>query len=145
MKPVFQTKFGGPDAPAEEQGDCLRAALASALELDLEDVPDLTGKWEKSEGGDGTWWTAIHDWLRPMGLALYPVNVGSGPPTGIHIAAVESTMHPGEGHVVVAEHGNFVHDPNRRAPGIGKVEQWWAFVPIDSARVRRAMEDRADG
>ncbi|MCH6575571.1 MAG: hypothetical protein IH795_10285, partial [Bacteroidetes bacterium] len=43
--PVNQTKFGGSDAPIEEQGDCFRACLASILELALDEVFD-----DKSQG-----------------------------------------------------------------------------------------------
>lgn len=38
MKPVTQTRRGGPDAPPDERGDCFDACLASLLEVPIEDV-----------------------------------------------------------------------------------------------------------
>ncbi len=46
MKPVTQTKRGGPDVAPDERGDCFDACLASLLEVGIEDVPcPHTGDW----------------------------------------------------------------------------------------------------
>ncbi|KKL84801.1 hypothetical protein LCGC14_1961060, partial [marine sediment metagenome] len=41
MKPIYQTRFAGPDAPVAEQGNCFAACLASILECSLEEVDVL--------------------------------------------------------------------------------------------------------
>jgi hypothetical protein len=48
MKPVFQTRYG------EGRGNCFQAALASILDLELEEVPDFVSAyrddWSKMKG-----------------------------------------------------------------------------------------------
>jgi hypothetical protein len=58
MKPIYQTRFGGSEAPGEEQGNCFAACLASVFECALEDVPDFAGTIV-----DGRWFGIITEWL----------------------------------------------------------------------------------
>lgn len=55
MKPVFQTVLN------ERNGDCLSAAIASLLELDVKDVPHF-------DVLNGDFMTRVNDWLRLRGL-----------------------------------------------------------------------------
>ncbi|KKK63169.1 hypothetical protein LCGC14_2996950, partial [marine sediment metagenome] len=47
MIPVMQTRFGGPSASPEDQGNCFMACLCSLLHVRLETAPDLhmDGDW----------------------------------------------------------------------------------------------------
>ena len=133
MKPVFQTKFGGPDAPESEQGNCLAAALASVFEVGLDEVPDLTGHIN-----DGSWYHIILDWLAKRNLTLTVVKLESGHPMGIHLMPCLSTTLniPGDDHVVVIENGNTVHDPNPNAREHGRPIEYWVFAALDPARAK---------
>tara|TARA_Y100000310_G_scaffold42448_1_gene39742 strand:+ start:271 stop:690 length:420 start_codon:yes stop_codon:yes gene_type:complete len=130
MKPVFQTKFGGSEAPESEQGNCMAACLASIFELSLEDVPDFSGNI-----ANGVWYGILSNWLAKRNLALHFPALNSGAPPGIQIMEVKSTTlsNPDDGHVVVIENGNVVHDPNPRAKAVGERISYWTFVVIDPA------------
>lgn len=60
MIPVFQTKF------TVEDGDCMRACIASVLELPLDEIPNFT----EAEGGERNMWDLLSAWLYERGLAL---------------------------------------------------------------------------
>lgn len=57
MRPVEQRKLYRPDDHPDgpQRGDCLRACVASILEVEYEDVPDLEGYHQ-----------GLHDWLRTV-------------------------------------------------------------------------------
>ena len=131
MKPVLQTRFGGSDAPENEQGDCMRAAIASAFEIELAEVPDFAGQIN-----NGSWFLTLERWLANRNLALYVVPASSGHPMGFHLAATKSTTlaKESDGHVVVIGDGNVVHDPNPRSSRIGEREEYWAFVCLDPSK-----------
>lgn len=128
MKPVFQTKFGGSDAPESEQGNCIQAAIASLFELKLEQAPDFTGCIT-----NGKWFLIFESWLKERNLELVTAaKEGTIPPTNsYYLQAVKSTtLKEGDGHIVVCKNGQVVHDPNPRATTVGEFEELWLFVPI---------------
>lgn len=131
MKPVYQTQFGGSEAPASEQGNCLAACLASIFEYSLTDVPDF-GLYLN----DGTWYKVLQDWLRPRNLELIVITATGDHPTGIHILAVKSTTlkNPDDGHVVVVHGNTVIHDPNPHSKGVGEKEQYWVFSVLDPSK-----------
>ena len=130
MKPIFQTKFGGAEAPEEEQGNCMAACLASIFEVGLEEVPDFAGNI-----ANGKWFEIAQEWLAQRNLSLWCTEM-KYPPRGIHIRDVKSTTlaNPDDGHVVVCEDGNVVHDPNPRSKGVGATVGYWAFVVLDPSK-----------
>ena len=89
MKKVYQTKFGGKDAPDEEKGNCWQACVASILEIPLEDaMHDIHY--------DGpAWLERFNAWLRQYGLACIEFKVSPewewGRVTGTHIQLRKST------------------------------------------------------
>jgi hypothetical protein len=123
MKPVLQTQFAGTvDAPTDEIGNCYQAAIASVLELDLDDVPHFIAL-HKDE-----WWIETVKWMnaRGKGVAWIPIEDGldSGiRPIGYHLMNGKSPR--GDyGHEVVGLDGKVVHDPHPSGDGIESVVGW---------------------
>ena len=137
MRPIYQTKFGGSDKPEAEQGDCMRACIASIFEIGLEDAPDFAG----SINGGG-WFFRLQQWLHQRNLSLLmlpakPFDV----PAGYCMAAVKSLIlpNPDDGHMVVLKDGLLAHDPNLanagRMPDEYVVTEYWAFTCLDPSTV----------
>jgi hypothetical protein len=85
---------------ASGRGDCVRACIASVLELPIEEVPFLTN------------FVAFEPWLRKRGLRYswsWPGFVEDG---WTYIAGVPSLNHFGSWHVVVACNGRVIWDPS---------------------------------
>ena len=94
-------------------GDCLRACLASVLDLPKASVPHFLAN-------DATWYDDMQAWLRlrglsclclPLGLPMYNRALWAmlGPSlviAGVYIAGDESRRH-----AVVAQAGKVLHDP----------------------------------
>ena len=134
MKPIFQTKFGGSDAPEAEQGDCIRACLASIFEISLAEAPDFAG-----EINNGKWFLHLERWLaeRNLELIILPLAALAAPPLyAPYLEGRKSTTLsvPSDGHVVVCVNGTVVHDPNPKAQALGDTEEFWFFVCRNPAR-----------
>ena len=135
MEPVFQTKFGGSEAPESEQGNCYAACLASIFEVGLEDVPDFTGTIM-----GGGWFFVLQKWLKARNLSLLILDVGTkfiDLPAGYSIASVKShtLANPDDGHVVVLHNGQLVHDPQPKNAGMSwdeyEVTGYEVFTCVD--------------
>jgi len=133
MKPVYQTKFGGIKAPPEERGNCLQAALASILELPLEEC------FHSHDFSGSTWYEELNKWLSQYGLVMAGFDVSDNkdallPKLGFHLIDTKSTtLHDGESHVVVGYNGEVVHDPNPNASSIGEYLIFWVFHKLNPA------------
>ncbi len=139
MIPVFMTKFGGSEAPENEQGNCMAACLASLFEVELDDVPDLEGTIV-----NGKWFGILEAWLakRNLELSFYPVKNVVPPVQGYYMLGCKSTMlkNPDDGHMVIAQNGTVVHDPNPNAKTVGEQEDLWLFTPINISKCREEGE-----
>jgi hypothetical protein len=93
MKPVFQQH---PTATAEALGDCVRACVASILELPIDQVPHF-GQQRSTAPGEALWSQALRQWLRPRGMAIMVAEVLA--PDG-HFAAEGMQFH----HIRIGEH-----------------------------------------
>ncbi len=136
MKPIYQTKFGGVDAPEAEQGNCLAACLATIFGLGLEQVPDFTG-----EIVGGGWFFTLQRWLKARNLSILMLpSDAMDKPAGYSMAGVDSeTLGPDCGHMVVMKNGQLAHDPNPRAKRSAddyKVLEYWAFTCVDPSMNR---------
>jgi hypothetical protein len=102
------------------QGDCLRAAVASVLNLPLIAVPHfviLSG---------GEWHKGVRDWLRDRGLDFRLVYSA---PRGYAVAI--GPIRDGKGyHAVVERDGELAHDPNG-GKGLDKADAWLVIERID--------------
>jgi hypothetical protein len=134
MIPVYQTKFGSPQARPEEQGNCYAACVASIFELTLEDVPD------ESPARIVAFYKAWDAWFAERGLAPYYIKakLHTERVPGWSIGTVRSNMGAWN-HAVVCLDGRVVHDPNPNfGPDTYKAPMGYeAFVVINPAEVVR--------
>ena len=131
MIKVYQTKFRGIDAPAGERGNCWQAAVASVLELPLNEVPDIQQYDENME-----WFDKFREWLEQYGLGAIGLATGGNITLqGYHLIECKSTtLKNGELHVVVGLNGEVVHDPNPNVTTLGEVVDYIIFTLLDPAR-----------
>lgn len=124
MIPVDQTTFGVPG------GNCQSAALASILELPLEDVPHFASGDDHSAD---TMWANVAKWLELRGL--YPINFLwediACRPSAYYLLFGQSKDGP---HCVVAKGREIAHDPNPARSGLLTREQGVVLIPFDPVR-----------
>jgi hypothetical protein len=131
MRPVDQTRFGGPSAPPDEWGDCFAASVASILEIPLSEVPPGLGT---AEG----WEVECNAWLRRFGLAVVSFEWDTRwprewPPEAWHLLAGRSPRGDWD-HSTVGRKGQVVHDPHpSRAGLVGTLRHVTLFVAMDPA------------
>lgn len=146
MTPVSQTRFGGPDVPWEEQGNCHAAVLASIFDVPLSKVP------EPQRDDSGSHWSDAHiEWLADQGWGTYwhdltitdPVRLGDEfgidlsklGYTPIRYLSMGGRSPRGDfGHVVVydSEAQRIVHDPHPSGDGLLSVEDIQTFYRVAS-------------
>lgn len=119
LREVTQTILYDPDLNARGvYGNCLQAAMASALGLDLDAVPHF---------GAFVWWdAAARLWLRGRGLDCSWVPASSGLPEG-RCVVVGSSPRPTGRHAVVGDGGRVVFDPHPSRDGLIQVQGAYVF------------------
>jgi len=119
VKPIDQTKL---HKPGKQKGNCMNAAFASLMEIQIEDIP----KFEDMPGS--SWYIALTNWLYGCGFELlrwdYEIYLG-----GYFIANGPSPR--GFEHSVVYKGTEMVHDPHPSRGGLEKVTSVWALLPLD--------------
>jgi len=118
VKPVYQTRVSNVD------GDCLRACVASILEMPCAAVPNWLGDAVAADDVHG-WHGAMLEWLMDRGLHPVEVNFKDvhdwRPLPGLFcIASLPSQRFDGSSHAVIGtwvrrgDYNEFVvaHDPN---------------------------------
>lgn len=123
MKPVEQTDFG------ETTGDCLRACIASILELPVGSVPNF---WEQTQSVR-KFWMILNKWLSEnYGCKCICMELAEGADylvNGLLCIAGGKTRRGGD-HAVVWQDG-VIHDPHPSKTGIsGKPEYYIFLVPM---------------
>ena len=132
MRPLQQTRFGGPDAPLAEQGNCLQACLASLFDLTLDEAFDCFQHTE------GAWFLHFERWLadRNLACAIVPYDEKlTGWIQGYHLIVTMSPRLEGEHHMVVGHNGSVCFDPHPDAErdGPGQVKAFWLLTVRDPA------------
>lgn len=135
MKPVTQTRFGAPS------GNCTEACIASLLECELGDVPDL---WEPGALVDDLSFRVattnrLWEWLKREHGVMW--SVAKGPPGSnlyAHFDGFAGHHHmigglnaAGVGHMVVGLDGRQIWDPNPTRAGLVVVEEVVYLTPLD--------------
>lgn len=122
MRPVDMLQLRVPGQP--DRGDCLRACVASILELDPNGLPNFADEWP-------------HSWLEWAG-DRYELIEHKAAPSGWSIAVGVSPRDPQITHGVVALDGTIVHDPHPSRAGLtSAVQYWWT--------IERAFRDGEKG
>lgn len=121
MIPVNQTKL---HIPGKQNGNCMTAALASLLEMDLPDIP----AFENME--DDVWFDAVVDWLNDLGFQLLQWNEKVAL-KGYYIA--NGITSRGFAHSVVYKGEKMAHDPHYLREGLKEIESVWALLPHNPA------------
>lgn len=116
MKPQLQTRFGGPNDPPEEQGNCWAACLASIIEVPLEKFPvPKVISWPQ-------YWDAVMEFLGALGYGvmrfehLHEKQLEMTKQWPWHYIASGRSPNGDWDHCVVYFQGELVHDPR---PGTG--------------------------
>jgi hypothetical protein len=132
LREVSQTILYDPESEARSiYGNCLQAAIASALGLDLEAVPHF---------GAFTWWdAAARLWLRGRGLDWHYVPASEGMPEG-RCVLVGTSPRPSGLHAVAAGEGH-TWDPHPSRDGLTEIRGASVFRswPDDSASGGRCV------
>lgn len=123
MKPVKQRYGSNPSRM--EFGDCLRACVASVLELPLDDVPHV--RWAASEGNADSarsMWGQLKMWLRARNIGLLTIDIPCATlPEALawfnrrnpdSFAILGGVTPAGRPHVCVIYRGAVVHEPTPR-------------------------------
>lgn len=128
MTPVRQTLFSNPDDPDAPPGNCLQAAVASLLDLPLDEVPHFVGI---DVAGGLHWWTHMRRWFRERGWSL---RTGEPPAPGVLYLGGGPSPRANGGelhHVALYRDGVLVHDPHPDGLGVVEVTSRWTIHPID--------------
>lgn len=112
MTPVFQTAFGA------KYGNCMQAAVASVLNLSINDVPDFGNL-------KGDPYTRMRVFFEQRG---YKLERGRPEPGRYYFATGTSTQ--GHEHIVVMANGALKHDPNPGGAGLVKTNGYLSFRPM---------------
>jgi len=144
MKRVYQTRFGGESAPPEHQGNCAQACIASILELDLDDVIDIT-KYD-----DDIFFDKLREWLMDRGYFLMCISSHDwdGKPMrlpGYYIVGGPQVS-SGVKHVEVAYNGEIIHDPI--SPNfISRIDpkEIWLIYPLNPVKIGDKCQGAANG
>lgn len=135
MTPVMQTQFKpSDDAPADEIGNCLQAAVASLFELELDEVPNFAAaKGPVDHRGAQAWWCALEDFGRKRG---YLVLCFAEPIEGLYGIMSGDSPRGNWAHSVVAEGSTMIHDPHPDNTGVLSPSDWIYFIQRDPSDFR---------
>lgn len=122
MKPVFQ-RVTDHDPINGQIGDCFRAATASILEMNLDEVPHFAERCKPDFDPD-CFWRLVGEWLGVRGVEL--LVCGPVPAAELRSLGLASRYHfvfgrcshRGTliGHALVGLDGVVVHDPDHTKP-----------------------------
>jgi SPP1 gp7 family putative phage head morphogenesis protein len=129
VHPIFQNHS---DEFANGPGNCMQAAAASLLDLQLDQVPNFI------EDSDPD--AAMREFFRKRGFDLVEKPAGFVPPgyyfeTGISVH--------GSGHIVVCRSGCLMHDPNPLGMGLIKHESVLWPKPLTAKATHIVMDQKS--
>lgn len=127
MKPVTQTIFYDPDREAP-RGNCWQAALASVLELPIDEVPHFVDLDERG-GAEVDWWNDSIQWLHERGYSIHLFD--KYPDTDDYVLVSGKSPRGDFYHVVIYKDGKMVHDPHPSGAGIETEEDFEIITKID--------------
>lgn len=111
MIPIHQTVLQSEST----NGNCLRAAIASILEIDIDAMPAF------ERMGKAHWKKALKTWLSDRGYHLTDYN--SEPVTDDFVIAI-GPAERGVLHCIVTKRGKLVHDPHPSGAGLLSINKY---------------------
>ena len=115
--------------PSGRPGNCLQAAVASLLDLELDAVPHFAES-------TGDWWQDMEMFAQEHGYTMTQFGPSHEPP--VFGLAFGFTNRSSERHAVVYRDGVMVWDPHPSRDGLTTVRTYVDFDPIASARAEVA-------
>ena len=125
MIPVMQTVLY-QDKP-RVYGDCMRASIASLLDLPIEDVPHFL---QLAEGHVVEFYDLIEEFLEARGISVLwqhelAYHWREGDPSVYHLMSGPSPRHAGVSHCIVGRNGHPYFDPHPDQTMLaGTPDQW---------------------
>ena len=102
-------------------GDCLRACVASILDLDPEAVPHFVTKHH--------WFQALRSFGKQRQLEIFSIlDPQLVPANQYTIATGSSPRNPERDHSVVWYQGKVFHDPHPSRAGLGREPDYWIVI-----------------
>lgn len=95
-------------------GNCWQTAIASVLDLELDEVPHFV---QMDEDNEGNWWDLSSEWLKERGYDLQPQWEDGYIVDEYYLVTGQSPRGDFD-HVVVFQNGKMVHDPHPSGDGI---------------------------
>lgn len=120
---VRQTVFG-------DDGNCLRAALATVTRMALDAVVDVLDGSEPEE----RWFERVQDWGSENGFSI---TADLDPPDGLGIAVGTTSTRPGQHHAVVCWRGLLLFDPHPSDALLDDIHHY-LWITRDSRLMREA-------
>jgi hypothetical protein len=125
--PVRQTIFVATNPKG--RGNCQSAAMASLLELPLDQVIDTAS----DDCRDGGFWVTIAAWLAHRGLKSVTLEPGDISLQGAYSIGSGPSPRGRFWHAVVCKNGQMVWDPHPSDDGLVSIESHDVFVPMSEA------------
>ena len=132
MRPITQTSTATGEGGV--YGNCLQAAVASALELDLDQVPHFV---QDHHDHGRHWWSAVLDFLDRHGMRLEDADPEHPPAGELCLAVGTSPRGPEIRHAVLLRDGALAWDPHPSQDGLVDVQSAWALLPVTAREVAR--------
>lgn len=128
------------DPENDIKGDCMQAAVATLLGIELADVPDFTHGLLLADGDPVelmVFWRRFHYFFEQRGLLAHRVvHSVNPPPEALHL--VDGMSPRGTMHMVVMRGRELFHDPHPSRAGIKFANSRYVITPIDITEWRRA-------
>lgn len=121
MHEVTQTILAND--PDGRMGNCLQAAIASILDLDLDQVPHFA---EQDIKGGVYWWNALCDWAEKMGYQV--LDTPNKRSVSGYTLACGKSPRGYFNHIVVAYDGETVWDPYPGGTGVERIIEHYVFL-----------------
>jgi hypothetical protein len=113
-----------------QQGDCMRACLASVLDLPIAEVPHFA---QLDAEGNGNFWLMVAEFCRARGYAFVMMRgrIVWAEDAIHHIISGPSPRDPAGHHAVVGRNGQILHDPHPSRAGLaGDPAEWDLYLLV---------------
>jgi len=116
------------------QGNCLKAVIASILDLPMADVPEF--------GESKQWRKDLYEFLDQYGFWLEERYKSADSELYVpkHMTMVCGPSSRGCQHIVIYKKGVLFHDPHPSGEGVLQVQELWFLIPKDPASAKSKVE-----